>query len=323
MEISIAVGKVRGPLALDEFIGQVQSAADSGFGTVWSAQALGWDALTALAVAGALVPDLALGTAVVPTPQRHPLTLASQALTVQAVTGNRLTLGIGAGIGRMVESMFGLPAGRPARRMREYVSALRPLLRGEAVDYRGETLTAVGAVSVSGAHAPPLLLAALGPEMLRVAGELADGAVTWMAGPRTLADHVVPTVTRAAETAGRPAPRILAGVIVCVTDDEEGARAGSASGSRWPAAFPNTERCSTASTRRGRRTSSWSATRRASSSSSAGWPMPASRSASAHRSVQRRRKTARPDCWPRSPLPAPGLRTDGAAAGACSRADTR
>lgn len=225
MEISIAVGEVRGPLALDEFIGQVQSAADSGFGTVWSAQALGWDALTALAVAGALVPDLALGTAVVPTPQRHPLTLASQALTVQAVTGNRLTLGIGAGIGRMVESMFGLPAGRPARRMREYVSALRPLLRGEAVDYRGETLTAVGAVSVSGAHAPPLLLAALGPEMLRVAGELADGAVTWMAGPRTLADHVVPTVTRAAETAGRPAPRILAGVIVCVTDDEEGARA--------------------------------------------------------------------------------------------------
>ncbi|WP_206686207.1 TIGR03564 family F420-dependent LLM class oxidoreductase [Kribbella qitaiheensis] len=167
-----------------------------------------------------------LGTAVIPVAQRHPLVLASQALTTQAATGNRLTLGIGAGISAMVGRMYGLPVDRPVRRMREYLEVLRPLLRGESVEHRGENLTAMGRVGVPDARPPQVLLAALGPAMLRVAGEVADGAITWMTGPRTLADHIVPTITKAAADAGRPFPRVVAGFTICVTNDEQAARAG-------------------------------------------------------------------------------------------------
>jgi F420-dependent oxidoreductase-like protein len=219
MDIGITVGEVRGPATLEEITAQVRAAAEAGFDTARSAQALGWDALTTLAVAGRQAAGIGLGTAVVPVPQRHPLMLASQALSVQAATGNRLTLGIGAGIAKMVRDMFGLPGDRPARRMREYLSVLIPLLRGEAVTYRGETLSAAGRVDVPGANPPPVLLAALGPAMLQVAGQLCDGAVTWMTGPRTLAKHIVPRLGTAARAAGRPQPRVVAGLPVCVTSD--------------------------------------------------------------------------------------------------------
>ncbi|WP_163554428.1 TIGR03564 family F420-dependent LLM class oxidoreductase [Candidatus Frankia alpina] len=224
MNIGITVGDVRGPATLTEVIGQVQTAADAGFTTAWSAQALGWDALTVLAVAGAQVPGIGVGTAVVPVAQRHPLVLASQTLSVQAAVGGRFTLGIGAGIAMMVRSMFGLPTDRPARRMREYLSVLRPLLAGQSVTHHGETLTAVGAVDLPGATPPPVLLAALGPAMLRVAGQCADGTITWMAGPRTLADHIVPTIGAAAAASGRGMPRVVAGFLVCVTNDEAAMR---------------------------------------------------------------------------------------------------
>ncbi|WP_261560707.1 TIGR03564 family F420-dependent LLM class oxidoreductase, partial [Frankia tisae] len=224
MDIGITVGDVRGPATLAEVIGQVQTAADAGFTTAWSAQAPGWDALTVLAVAGAQAPGIGVGTAVVPVAQRHPLVLASQALSVQAAVGDRFTLGIGAGIAMMVRSMFGLPTDRPARRMREYLSVLRPLLQGQTVSHRGETLTAVGAVDVAGVTPPPVLLAALGPAMLRVAGQCADGTITWMTGPRTLTDHIVPTIAAAATAGGRGMPRVVAGFLVCVTNDEAAAR---------------------------------------------------------------------------------------------------
>lgn len=223
MEIGIAVGDVRGPTGLTEFLDQVREAADLGFHTAWASQAFGWDPLIAL-TAAAQVPGIGLGTAVVPVPQRHPLVLACQALSVQAAVGNRLTLGIGAGIGAMVTTMFGLPGDRPARRMREYLTVLRPLLRGENVAHQGETLTAVGAVGVPGAEPPSVLLAALGPAMLTVAGELADGTVTWMTGPRTLGDHIVPTITRAAGAHPRAAPRVVAGLLTCVTHDADAVR---------------------------------------------------------------------------------------------------
>lgn len=224
MRVGLAVGEVRGPVTLDGMIRQVHTAAAAGFDTAWSAQAVGLDALTALAVTGGRVPGIGLGTAVVPIPQRHPLVLAAQALTVQAAVGGRLTLGIGVGIGVMVRDMFGLPVDRPVHRMREYLSVLLPLLRGEQVGHRSETLTAVGSVGPAGPP-PPVLLAALGPAMLRVAGERADGVATWMTGPKTLAEHIVPSVTRAAEEAGRPRPRVVAGLLVCVTADEAAVRA--------------------------------------------------------------------------------------------------
>ncbi|MGW6282790.1 TIGR03564 family F420-dependent LLM class oxidoreductase [Kribbella sp. NPDC055071] len=214
MQIGLAYGDVRGQRTLGVIAEQLRATER----TAWISQGPNVDALTTLAVAGPGSSEL--GTAVVPFPQRHPLVLASQALTVQAATGNRLILGIGAGIARMVDTMYGLPTDRPARRLREYLEVLRPLLRGESVDHHGDTLTAVGSVSVEGAAAPPVLVAALGPAMLRVAGELADGTITWMTGPRTLADHVVPAITKAADTP----PRIVAGFAVCVTAEEDAVR---------------------------------------------------------------------------------------------------
>ena len=219
MEIGVAVGDVRGPASAADLLDQARQAQEAGIGTVWASQALGWDALVALTAVGVHLPGLRLGTAVVPVPHRHPLTLASQALSVQAATGNRLTLGIGAGIAMLTERMFGSAQDRPARRLREYLEVLNPLLRGESVDHRGETITAAGAAGVPGAAPPSTLLAALGPAMLRVAGELTDGTVTWMTGLRTLAGHVVPVIGR-----HHPRPRVVAGLLVCVTGDEAGTR---------------------------------------------------------------------------------------------------
>lgn len=219
MRIGIMVGEVGGPVGLDDLLEQARAAQ-----SVWAAQAFGWDALTALVVAGARDSALRLGTSVVPVRQRHPLVLAGQALSVQAATGNRLTLGIGAGIGAMVSGMFGLSSARPASHMREYLSVLLPLLRGEQVEHRGEMITAVGAVGIPGAVAPPVLLAALGTRMLQLAGASAQGTITWMTGPRTLSSHVVPVISAAAREAGRAAPQIVAGLPVTVTDDVDDVR---------------------------------------------------------------------------------------------------
>ncbi|MEU3370419.1 TIGR03564 family F420-dependent LLM class oxidoreductase [Streptomyces sp. NPDC006660] len=210
---------------LDGVIAQIGAAARAGAGAAWLPQVLGHDALTALAVAGREVPGIQLGTAVVPTFPRHPLALAGQALTAQAAMGGRLTLGIGLSHRATVEGAYGYSYDRPLRHLREYLRALAPLLRGEPVALRGETLTAAGAVEVPGTTAPSLMLAALGPAMLRLAGEETDGTITQFTGPRTVADHVVPTLTRAASRAGRPAPRVVVGVSVCVTHDPAARRA--------------------------------------------------------------------------------------------------
>lgn len=229
MDVGIYIGGLATPATLDETIAAAQKARVTGLAGVWTAQALGWDSLTLLALVGAAVPHIGLGSAVVPTPQRHPFVLAGQALTVQAATDGRLTLGIGAGIGAMVQGMFGLPRDRPALRMREYLTVLQSLLHGEPVDFHGATLTAVGQLQVPDAQTPQVLVAALGAVMLQVAGELADGTVTWMSGPRTIAEHISPLLTQAARTAGRGTPRIVAGTLVCVTDEVDRARRAIAS----------------------------------------------------------------------------------------------
>jgi len=176
-------------------------------------------------VVGREVPDIELGTAVVPTYPRHPVMLAAQALTTQAATGRRLVLGIGLSHQVVIEGMFGYSFDRPARHMREYLSALMPLLHGEAVTFKGETLSATTMAPLDvKVDAPPVLVAALGPTMLRLAGELADGTVTWMTGPATLASHIVPSIAKAATDAGRPAPRVAVGLPVAVTTDPDRAR---------------------------------------------------------------------------------------------------
>jgi F420-dependent oxidoreductase-like protein len=188
------------------------------------------DALTALAVVGHEVPGIGLGTAVIPTYPRHPMVLASQALTTQAACGGRLTLGIGLSHQVVIEGVFGYSFDKPARHMREYLSVLGPLIRGEQVRFEGSTVTArpMAPISVAGAEPCGILVAALAPMMLKVAGELADGTVTWMVGAKTLSSHIVPLITAAAEAAGRPAPRVAVGLPICVTDDVDRARQSAA-----------------------------------------------------------------------------------------------
>ncbi|MDQ3294641.1 MAG: TIGR03564 family F420-dependent LLM class oxidoreductase, partial [Actinomycetota bacterium] len=209
-----------------EVIDDVRRLRDAGFDLVGASQIFDYDALTLLAVVGSHVPDVELVTAVVPTYPRHPIVLAGQALTVQAATGGRLTLGIGLSHQIVIESLFGYSFEKPARHMREYLEVLLPLLRGEQVQYEGATLKAATMAPLGvDAPAPPVLLAALAPVMLKLAGAVADGTITWMVGPGTLESHIVPSITAAAEAAGRPAPRVCVGLPVCVTDDEAAARA--------------------------------------------------------------------------------------------------
>ncbi|GAA4183780.1 TIGR03564 family F420-dependent LLM class oxidoreductase [Streptosporangium oxazolinicum] len=225
MRFGLFVNGSQGPDMLGRLRERIARGADDGFSSVWVSQTFGFDALTALAVLGSGLPGIELGTAVVPTYPRHPVALAQQALTVNAALDGRLTLGIGLSHQIVIEGMYGMSFERPARHMREYLSILMPLVRGENADFQGETLTARIGLNAPGPKDMPVLVAALAPRMLRLAGEMADGTVLWMTGPKTVAEHVAPAVTEAARAAGRPAPRIVCALPVCVTDDAEAARA--------------------------------------------------------------------------------------------------
>jgi 5,10-methylenetetrahydromethanopterin reductase len=209
---------------VDDVVQEARRAEADGFATYWASQIFSHDALTALAVVGREVPRIELGTSVVPTYPRHPMMLAQQALTVNAASGGRLCLGIGLSHQIVIETMLGMSFAKPVRHLREYLSVLGPLSRGEAVAFDGEEYRVHAAVTVPGSKPFPIVVAALGPQMLKVTAELADGTLTWCTGPSTLADHTIPTITAAAEAAGRPAPRIIAALPVCVTSDLDGAR---------------------------------------------------------------------------------------------------
>jgi F420-dependent oxidoreductase-like protein len=209
---------------VDEIIGRARQLADDGFDDVTCSQIFDYDALTVLALVGSQVPDIGLVTAVVPTYPRHPITLAAQALTVQAATGGRLTLGIGLSHQFVIEHIFGQSFERPARHMKEYLSVLMPLLQEKGVAFEGDTMKASASLGIA-APAPDVLVAALRPTMLQLAGTRTAGTVTWMTGPSTLESYIIPTISAAAEGAGRPQPRIAAGFPVCVTDDPDAARA--------------------------------------------------------------------------------------------------
>ncbi len=228
MRIGMSLTDQTGPDALTGLRDQLQQAADDGFASAWISNIFGLDALTALAVAGRQVPGIELGTAVVPTYPRHPAALAQQALTVALAVGGRLALGIGLSHRLVIEDMYGQSFERPARHMREYLSILLPLLNGEAADFDGDTMRAKIGLSVSRPSLVPVLLAAMAPAMLRLAGERADGTVLWMTGPATVRDYIAPAITKAAAAAGRPAPRVVCILPVCVTDDPDQARTRAA-----------------------------------------------------------------------------------------------
>lgn len=215
-----------GAESLDAQIQQVVQAENDGLDSFWFVQLsdVGYDALTTLAQAGRVTDRIELGTGVVPIYPRHPLTLAQQAATAQVTTQGRLTLGIGLSHRIVVEDIMGLSYERPASTMQEYLSILRALVDQGQVDFSGEQFTVKADFQVPGTSPFPILVAALAPRMLQIAGELADGTITWMVGEKTLKTHIVPRINAAAQSVGRPQPRICVILPIAVTEDRAGAR---------------------------------------------------------------------------------------------------
>jgi F420-dependent oxidoreductase-like protein len=226
MRIGILAAETGGTQALGKLADELRRAADDGLASVWISNIFGLEALTSLAVAGSQVPGIELGTAVVPTYPRHPAVLAQQALTTALAVGpGRLTLGIGLSHKIVIEDMYGYSFERPARHMREYLSVLLPLLDGSPVSVDGSTLSAHLGLTVPRAGRVPVLLAAMAPRMLDLAGQQTDGTVLWMTGPATVREYVLPAISAAASAAGRPSPRVVCSLPVAVTSDPAAARA--------------------------------------------------------------------------------------------------
>jgi len=216
--------------SVDAIVDHAARAAADGFSSYWLAEHPlgGVDALTVLSVVAQRVPGIEVGTAIVPTWPRHPMALAAQALTTHQVSGGRLTLGIGLSHEVML-AQLGIPMEKPIRHLREYLSILMPLLNDGKVAFEGETLACRAELFRKAGNepggAPSVLVAALGPQALRVTGRRADGTSLAWVGPKTVREHIVPTIRAAADEAGRPAPRIVATLPVCVTDDAARTRA--------------------------------------------------------------------------------------------------
>ena len=214
MRIGTMLSMPGDPSGTHALVERVVAAERAGFASVWLPQVNTIDALMVLALAGSATRTIELGTAVVPTYPRHPTALAAQALTVQDATNNRLALGIGLSHRFFIEDSLGLDYSKPIPHTRDYLTILTGLLRGEPVKHEGQTYRVNAQVAVAGAKPPPVIVAALGPDMLRLCGRLADGTITWMGGINYLRDVAIPTMSAAARAAGRPAPRFVAMVPV-------------------------------------------------------------------------------------------------------------
>ncbi|MEO3758980.1 TIGR03564 family F420-dependent LLM class oxidoreductase [Mycobacterium sp. B14F4] len=229
MQISLSIVglNVGGPSPVDALVGNLAKLRDEGFRRIWMAQ-LPYDADLPIALGIALreVDGIEVGSGVIPIQVQHPMQLAQRALTLSLIGGGRFALGIGMSHRMVVEGVWGASWDKPVRQMREYLDGLQPLLAGRAADASGDFWTTRGSLQIPGAPAPDVYLAALGPQMLRLAGRRTRGTLTWMTGPRTLAEHVVPTLRGAAAEAGRAESdvRVAASLPVSVTDDVDGAR---------------------------------------------------------------------------------------------------
>jgi F420-dependent oxidoreductase-like protein len=212
--------------SVSAIVEDARRAVADGFSSYWLAEhpTGGFDALTVLTAVGLAVPDIELGTAIVPTFPRHPMILAGQALTVQDAIGNRVTLGIGLSH-QVMMAQLGIGFDKPIRHLREYLSILMPLLRTGRVDFEGETLACRATLFQPPASDLPVVVAALGPQALAVAGRLADGTTLAWVGPKTIREHIAPRIRAAAEAAERPVPRIIATLPVCVTSEPDRVRA--------------------------------------------------------------------------------------------------
>lgn len=220
MRIGVMIGPERGDSAkkVPRMLRDVEWAEAAGMDTAWIPQVPSdFDALHAVSLMGTRTSRIELGTAVVPLQAQHPIALARQALSAHTATEGRLALGVGPSHHWIVRDMLGLPYEKPAAYTRDYLDVLDRALRGPGpVEVENDTFTVHNPLELGPVAPMPVLVAALGPVMLKLAGERADGTVLWMADERAIADHVLPRITKAAEGAGRVAPRIVAGIPVCL-----------------------------------------------------------------------------------------------------------
>lgn len=232
MRIGLMVGSDKERPRADRLKGVLEdgkAAESQGFASFWMPQVPGYlDAMTAVALLGSVTDRIEIGTAVVPIQTRHPLIMAQQAMTTQVACGGRFTLGIGPSHHWIIADQLGLPYDRPARLVRDYLEVLGAAFAGPgAVAVDNDAYHVHSPIDVTDAFELPVLVAALGPTMLRIAGERTGGTILWMADERAIGDYVVPTITKAANDAGRNGIRIVAGVPValCAAGDIDDARA--------------------------------------------------------------------------------------------------
>ena len=226
MRIGTMLGADGTRATLDDVIGVAKRAEAAGLDNVWLANICSFDAISTLALIGRETERIGLGTAVTPTYPRHPTAIAQQAMTTQAACGGRFTLGIGLSHKIVIEDMLGFSYDKPARHMREYLSVLMPLVKGEAANFEGEEYRVRGVtMDIPGSENLDVVVAALGPVMLKIAGELADGTNTWMVGPKTMETHIIERLSKAADAAGRPQPKVVGGYPLILTNKPDEARA--------------------------------------------------------------------------------------------------
>ena len=221
MKIGMMIGADGKSSNLEEVIGVAKRAEDLGLDSVWLANIFSYDAISTLSLIGRETQRIGLGTAVTPTYPRHPVAIAQQALTAAAASNNRFTLGIGLSHKVVIEEMFGLSYEKPVRHMREYLSVLMPLLNGQKADFEGQEYQVHGVqFDIPGAERVPVVVAALGSQMLKVASEYSDGTSTWMVGPNTMEKHIVKSFS----DAGKKDPTIVAGIPVVLTSNVDEAK---------------------------------------------------------------------------------------------------
>jgi F420-dependent oxidoreductase-like protein len=225
MRIGLMIGPERGRYRtkVERLRADARWAEDAGLATVWIPQIPDeFDALTAATVVGAGTTRIEIGTAVVPVQPRHPIALAQAILSVQAVCEGRLAVGLGVSHHWIIDEMLGLPYEHPVATMRAYLDVLGQALRGPGpIDVESELFRVHNPLDITDITPTPVLLAALGPRMLQLCGERADGTILWMADERAIGTYIVPNLRRASEAAGRPAPRVVAGIPVCLCGDHE------------------------------------------------------------------------------------------------------
>jgi F420-dependent oxidoreductase-like protein len=229
MRIGIGIGEISASAGgIDNLIAQAKQAEADGFSSGWFANIFGVDAIMAATICARETSRIELGTAVVPTYPRHPVAMAQAALSAAAFSGNRFSLGIGLSHQMVIEGMFGLSFAKSYSHMREYLAVLAPLIRTGQASFAGEMFRVNATLSVPGAKPCPILVAALAPKMLALAGRETDGTITWMTGPKTVRDHTVPRICEAAAAAGRPTPRVVVGLPIAVTSKPDVARTSAA-----------------------------------------------------------------------------------------------